>query len=111
MDKFKDSIRALTKRTCGVSLEMVIGKLNPKIRSWFEYFKHAHKWTFGSLDGWIRRRLRAILRKHGTGAYVSPEVEPGNRRAVCGRTACTVRREGWDSIPTPIGVASSWLCF
>ena len=30
---------------------------------WFEYFKHSHKTTFPPLDGWIRMRLRSILRK------------------------------------------------
>lgn len=62
LDKFKDKVREKTKRTCGRSLAMVIETLNPMLRGWFEYFKHAHEWTFEKLDGWIRRRLRAILR-------------------------------------------------
>ena len=33
------------------------------LRGWFGYFKHAHPRTFSELDGFIRRRLRAILRK------------------------------------------------
>ena len=33
------------------------------LKGWFGYFKHAYKTEFGSLDGFIRRRLRAILRK------------------------------------------------
>ena len=37
--------------------------LNPTLRGWFEYFKHSYKTTFPSLDGWIRMRLRSILRK------------------------------------------------
>ena len=37
--------------------------LNPTLRGWFEYFKHSHKTTFRQLDGWIRMRLRSILRK------------------------------------------------
>jgi hypothetical protein len=28
-----------------------------------EYFKHSRARTFGTLDGWVRRRLRSILRK------------------------------------------------
>ncbi len=39
------------------------GRFNPLLRGWFEYFKHSHGGTFGRLDGWIRRRLRSILRK------------------------------------------------
>lgn len=63
MDKFKDKVRELTKRTCGISVDMVIERLNPTLKGWFGYFKHAHKWTFSQLDGWIRRRLRAVLRR------------------------------------------------
>ena len=36
--------------------------MNQTLKGWFEYFKHSHKWTFPMLDGWIRRRLRSILR-------------------------------------------------
>jgi RNA-directed DNA polymerase len=63
LTRFKDSIRAKTGRTRGVSLERVIADLNPLLRGWFGYFRHAYPTTFASLDGFIRRRLRAILRK------------------------------------------------
>ena len=63
LTRFKDSIRAKTRRTCGVSLARVIAGLNPLLRGWFGYFKHAHPSTFTALDRMIRRRLRAILRK------------------------------------------------
>lgn len=63
LTKFKDTVRAKTGKTVGHGLERVIADLNPTLRGWFEYFKHSHRWTFGMLDGWIRRRLRSILRK------------------------------------------------
>jgi RNA-directed DNA polymerase len=63
LDRFKDSIRAKTGRTRGDSLARIITDLNPLLRGWFGYFKHAHHSTFRQLDGFIRRRLRAILRK------------------------------------------------
>ena len=63
LKKFKDSIRAKTRRTNGYSLEAIILNVNQTSMGWFEYFKHAHKWTFSPLDGWIRMRLRSILRK------------------------------------------------
>ena len=66
LKKFKDTVRAKTKRTAGHSLSLIIDNLNPTLRGWFEYFKHSHRSTFAPLDGWIRRRLRGILRKqHG----------------------------------------------
>jgi RNA-directed DNA polymerase len=63
LDKMKDKIRNLTKRSNGQSLVKIIQDLNSISRGWFEYFKHAHVWTFERLDGFIRRRLRAVLRK------------------------------------------------
>lgn len=63
LDKLKEKIRAKTKRTCGKSLERVIACLNPVLRGWFNYFKHAHHPVFKRLDGLVRRRLRASLRK------------------------------------------------
>jgi len=59
----KDKVRAKTRRTCGQSLGRLIAELNPMLRGWFAYFQHAHPWTFEPLDRFIRRRLRAVLRK------------------------------------------------
>jgi len=60
---FKDRVRGKTGRTRGDSLECIIGDLNPMVRGWFGYFKHANPWTFKAMDGFIRRRLRSLLRK------------------------------------------------
>ncbi|MGH8510655.1 MAG: group II intron reverse transcriptase/maturase [Gammaproteobacteria bacterium] len=61
--RLKDAIRAKTRRTRGTSLGQVIAELNPALRGWFGYFKHAQPSTFTRLDGFVRRRLRALLRK------------------------------------------------
>jgi RNA-directed DNA polymerase len=63
MQKLKDAIRAKTKRTSGECLTKIINDLTPRLRGWFAYFKDSHHYTFGALDGWIRMRLRSILRK------------------------------------------------
>ena len=63
LQKFKDTIRRKTKRTNGRSLSAIIADINQTLRGWYEYFKHSHPWIFGSLDGWIRMRLRSILRR------------------------------------------------
>jgi RNA-directed DNA polymerase len=62
--KFKDSIRAKTRRTAGQSLRAIIDGLNPTLRGWFVYFQHSYRTTFPDLDGWLRRRLRSLLRRH-----------------------------------------------
>lgn len=61
--RLKDSIRAKTRRTRGDSLTRIVADLNPVLRGWFAYFKHAHPAAFKRLDGFTRRRLRALLRK------------------------------------------------
>jgi len=60
--KFKDAIRAKTRRTSGHSLRVIITNVNRSLRGWFEYFKHSHRNTFRPLDAWVRMRLRSILR-------------------------------------------------
>jgi RNA-directed DNA polymerase len=63
LTRFKDAVREKTRRTRGDSLEGVIADLNRTLRGWFAYFKHAHPRTFIVLDRFVRRRLRALLRK------------------------------------------------
>ena len=63
LHKLKERIREKTRRTRGDSLERIIKDLNPMLKGWFQYFKHAHHRTFDSLDAFIRRRLRALLRR------------------------------------------------
>ena len=62
-EKFKTSIRESTRRTNGQSLKAIIQKLTPKMRGWFNYFKHSRGWVFATMDKWIRGRLRNILRR------------------------------------------------
>lgn len=60
--KFKDTLRAKTKRTNGQSLQAIIANVNRSARGWFGYFKHSHRYTFEPLDRLLRTRLRSILR-------------------------------------------------
>ena len=59
----KERIRARTRRTRGASLASIIADLNPMLRGWYGYFCHAHRWSFSPIDQFVRRRLRAVLRK------------------------------------------------
>jgi RNA-directed DNA polymerase len=71
---FKDKIREKTRRTRGDSMARIIAELTPIIRGWYGYFKHACRRQFPPLDGFIRRRLRALLRKQ--------EKRPGGGRCL-----------------------------
>lgn len=63
MARMKDKVRELTPRTSGESLEATITRLNQMLRGWFGYFQHSHCTTFPQVDGYVRGRLRSILRK------------------------------------------------
>ena len=62
LGKLRDKVRATTHRTAGQSLRAIIDGLNPVLRGWFAYFLNSYRTTFGALDGWIRGRLRSLLR-------------------------------------------------
>jgi RNA-directed DNA polymerase len=66
----KEKLRSKTCRKRGVSLKSIIEEINPILRGWFGYFKHAYKTVFRVLDGFIRRRLRALLRHAGETAGI-----------------------------------------
>jgi RNA-directed DNA polymerase len=59
--RFKHRVRDLTRRHRGVSLERMIAELNPLLRGWAGYFGFSQWAELGSLDGWIRRRLRCAV--------------------------------------------------
>jgi RNA-directed DNA polymerase len=63
MRRLRSKIRPKTKRTNGTSMETIIKEVNKTTIGWFEYFKHSNRVTFTGVDGWIRMRLRSILRK------------------------------------------------
>jgi RNA-directed DNA polymerase len=63
LKKFKDAVREKTKRANGHSLPFLCARLGRQLRGWFTYFRHCHWSVFRDLDGWIRDRLRSILRK------------------------------------------------
>lgn len=75
LEKFKDTIRGKTRRNHGDSLQAIIVNVNRTLRGWYEYFKHSWKTTFPDLDGWVRMRLRSILRRRrkarGRGSHIA----------------------------------------
>ena len=63
LHKLRDKLRPLTRRTNGLSLGAIVAKANPILRGWRAYFKDSHRNGLNGPDGWLRRRLRAMLRK------------------------------------------------
>ena len=63
VQKLCEGLRSITRRCNGYSLDEIIRRVNTRLRGWFEYFKHAYRSVFEKIDGWVRMRLRSILRK------------------------------------------------
>jgi RNA-directed DNA polymerase len=63
MVKLRDAIRAQTHRLDGRSLQVIIANVNRILQGWFGYFQYSYKKVVPDADGWVRNRLRGLLRK------------------------------------------------
>jgi RNA-directed DNA polymerase len=64
VDRFKERVRELTRRTRGVSTERMAEELARYLRGWIGYFgKCETPSVLAELDQWLRRRLRSAIWK------------------------------------------------
>ena len=61
--KMRQALKPLTRRCNGHGLLAIVKRLRPKLSGFYAYFKHAGASALREMDGWIRGRLRSILRK------------------------------------------------
>jgi len=59
----REKVRPWTGRSKGMSMAMLVAQLNPVLRGWRGYFGNSPPTSLRDVDGWIRRRLRAMLRR------------------------------------------------
>jgi RNA-directed DNA polymerase len=60
----REKVRALTKRSRGVSFKSIVNDLNEKLRGWANYYRLTEiPSELGNLDKWIRRKLRCYRLK------------------------------------------------
>ena len=63
--RLKTKFRALLRQGRGSSIASTLPKLSVKIRGWVAYYRLCDvKAAFDRLDGWMRRRVRALLWRH-----------------------------------------------
>ena len=91
IERFKRRVRVLTGRMRGVGFEQVAKDLTPYIRGWGNYFGLCETpRVLEGLDGWVRRRLRALAWKqwqNGSRRYAQVRrlgVRPKTARSVTG---------------------------
>ena len=73
LERFRDKLRRLTKRTRSGKLEGIIQEINTYVVGWIGYYRQANTPSvYEGLDSWIRRRLRQMVWKRwkrGTTRY------------------------------------------
>jgi group II intron reverse transcriptase/maturase len=73
LERFRDKLRRLTKRTRSGKLEEIIQEINTYVVGWIGYYRQANTPSvYEGLDSWIRRRLRQMIWKRwkrGTTRY------------------------------------------
>jgi RNA-directed DNA polymerase len=64
IQRFKQRVRELTRRTRGVKIETMVAQLTPYLRGWKNYFGYCQTPSvLAELEQWSRRRLRSVLWK------------------------------------------------
>ncbi len=103
LERFRDKLRGLTKRTRSGKLEEVIEAINQYTMGWIAYYRLADTpRVFEELDGWTRRRLRQMVWKRwkrGTTRY-RKLVKLGVPRERAGLGA--VGKSPWHMSRTPV---------
>ena len=65
---FRQKAKAKTRRNRSGSIEAVCAELEPLLRGFFNYFRNGNSTaSFNQCIGWLRRRLRSMLRKRQYG--------------------------------------------
>ncbi|MEO0016818.1 MAG: hypothetical protein RLZZ522_101 [Verrucomicrobiota bacterium] len=87
IQKFKDSVRAGTKRNNGEDMKTIIKRLNLITRGWGDYFRGGVQKVPESLDQWIRMRLSQHPAKAGQTQRPGPRSgsQPVSKRLVRSR--------------------------
>jgi RNA-directed DNA polymerase len=60
--KLRETIREKTGRLRSGSIKKIIAGLCPTLRGWYGYFKGSIVSNLEDVDGWVRQRLRSLLR-------------------------------------------------
>ena len=66
IQRLRGHVKDVLRKSRGVSVLAAIAALNPLLRGWTSYFRHAQvKDVWQDLDGWVRRKLRGRLWRQG----------------------------------------------
>lgn len=64
LERFREKVRYITRRSRGRSFEQVTRELTRYLQGWKQYFGYAEtRRDFKELDSWLRRKLRCLIWK------------------------------------------------
>jgi len=98
--RLRQKVKALLREKHGAGLAAITEALNPLLRGWTSYFRHAQvKDVWQELDGWIRRKLRCRLWRYGKRPYARAKslMQQGLTRERAWRSATNGRGAWWNS--------------
>ena len=114
LNRAKERIRQIARRSRGVSIEQVIDELNTFLIGWVTYFRHAEcKSLLRELDGWVRRKLRCLRLKQCR--FMAPIANLLGKLGVPRRRAWLLAQSGrgwWrlaTSPPATEGMSLAWF--
>ncbi len=106
--RLKAKIKLIPASGRGRSLAHTIRLLNPLLRGWYNYFSLAQvKNIFEELDGWLRRRLRAIIWRQWKRTYTRAKnlMSRGLPEARAWRSAFNGRGPWWNAGASHMNIA------
>jgi RNA-directed DNA polymerase len=114
LERARERLRQITRRSRGVSFEQVIGEINEFVVGWVTFFRHAAgKTHLTEMDKWLRRRLRCLRLKQckrtKTMAHFLHRLGVPKDRAWIGASS----GKGWwrcaDTPPVHEGMSAAWF--
>lgn len=113
-ERLAEKIRKTLREARGGSLKRAIERLNPVLRGWVAYFRLTEvKGVLEVLDGWIRRKLRALLWRQWKRTYTRAKnlMRAGIDEVRAWRSATNGRGPWWNGGASHMNAAypKSWF--
>jgi RNA-directed DNA polymerase len=114
LERARERLRQITRRSRGMSFEQVIGEINGFVVGWVTFFRHAAcKKHLIEIDQWLRHRLRCLRLKQCK--RTKPMFDLLRRLGVSKHRAWmgAASGKGWwrsaDTPPVKEGMSAAWL--
>ena len=107
IERMKQRVRELTRRSAGRSLAQMCKPLGMYLTGWKAYFQLAETpGVFADIDGWVRHRLRAVQLKHWKrGRVVYRELVARGMSADAARQVAGNSRRWWRNSAMALNMA------